>query len=93
MNIQINNAEEAEMPETMVKNCQVLLERRIKKEFPDALPEPETEITILYSDEDPAGEAHEGDDTAYFLYFTVEKVDSEAEGDPDKASIELALMF
>lgn len=93
MTINLINVEEAGMPEAMASHCKILLERRIKKEFPDALPEPGAEVTILYSEKDPLWETLESDDNAYFVYFVVENVEAGQGDDNNQAVLDLALMY
>ena len=76
MQILITNAAEAEMPEEMQENCQTLLLRRINHLFPDSFPKEGESLTILYSEKDPLLQSEEVDDTAYFIYFDVEKVEN-----------------
>lgn len=79
MKIELNNVEEAGMPEEMAGHCRQLIERQIVKNY-DGLPAAGDEITILYSEEDPLLENDEVDDSAYFLYFTVEKTEDGEDG-------------
>lgn len=89
MNIILTNGLEAGMPEVMIDNCRVLLERRIKKTFAE-MPEPGTEVTILYSDQDPLGQSDVVDDTAYFIYFVVETAEGK---DLESATVSVSLVF
>ena len=91
MKITLTNALEAGMPEEMIENCRQLIERRIQDTMQE-LPAQGTDVTILYSDKDPLGKTDQVDDTAYFIYFTVEKAEKGRGNRIDDAAIELALM-
>lgn len=93
MKIVITNFEEAGMPQSVADHCQILLERRIQKEFPDGLPEEGSEVTILYSEKDPLGESQEPDDQAYFIYFVVDRILTPEENNSEFATVELSLIF
>ncbi len=92
MEIILTNVEEAGMPTDMAENCKELISRRIQKEF-GGLPTAGAEVTILYSDKDPLGNSKEVDDTAYFIYFTVESVEAHPGGDPHAGKVKLTLMM
>jgi hypothetical protein len=92
MEIILTNAEEAGMPADMAENCRELISRRIQKEF-GGLPSAGAEVTILYSEKDPMGKTKEIDDTAYFIYFTVESVEAHHGGDPHAGKVKLTIMM
>lgn len=71
MKIEIANAVELGMPEDMMANCKQLLEWRIQK-IMTTIPEPGTNLEVLYSEKDPLGDSDVVDDEAYFVYFTIE---------------------
>ncbi|MBW1872694.1 MAG: hypothetical protein JRJ19_11555, partial [Deltaproteobacteria bacterium] len=60
MKIIVTGAEDAGMPEEMIKNSEKLLEWRIKE-----LPKIGDEVDVLYSEKDPLMESNELDDEAY----------------------------
>lgn len=93
MNITLLNTEDAGMPETTAGHCRILLERRIRKLYPEALPEPGEEIAILYSEADPLWEREEVDDNAYDIYFTVESAEIPDGAGREAAEIQLALLY
>ena len=92
MEIIITNADEAGMPIEMIEHCTELAARRIQKEF-GGPPSPGAEVTILYSEKDPLGKTNEADDNAYFIYFTVQSVETHHGGDPLAATIKLLLVM
>ena len=92
MEIIITNAEASGMPIEMVEHCKELVTRRIQKEFGGS-PSPGAEVTILYSEKDPFGKTNEVDDNAYFIYFTVQSVETHHGGDPLSATIKLLLVM
>jgi hypothetical protein len=93
MNILITNYQEAEMPEDKAGHCRILLERRIDNKFPDELPGPGADVTILYSEKDPLWETIDYDDHSYFIYMTVEKVELPEGADRDEATVYVKLEF
>ena len=92
MEIILTNAEAAGMPPEMAEHCRELVGRRIEKEF-GGPPSPGAEVTILYSEKDPLGKTKEVDDSAYFIYFTVESVEAHHGGDPHAARVKLSLVM
>jgi hypothetical protein len=88
MKIIINNAEEAEMPAEMIKNCEKLLEWRIEE-----MPEVGEELEVLYSEKDPLMESEEIDETAYHIYFTVTEIEPADETHPENATFYFDLVF
>lgn len=88
MKTQINNAEDAEMPLNIVKNCEELLKRQIKE-----LPEIGSEFQVLYSEKDPLGEKDEVDDESYFIYFVVAEISPKGERNLDRTTIGFDLVF
>ncbi len=89
MEIILTNVAEAGMPESIAGHCRILLERRIQKLFPGALPGLGADVTILYSEKDPLWERLESDDSAYFVHFSVEEV----EGNGAEARVFVRLEF
>lgn len=92
MEIILTNVEAAGMPAEMAEHCAVLAERRIQKEF-GGPPSPGAEVIILYSEKDPLGKSKEVDDSAYFIYFTVDSVEPHHGGDPHAARVKLSLVM
>lgn len=92
MNIILTNTEDAGMPEEMAGFCRQLLERRILNTF-DTAPEPGADVTILFSENDPLMESEELDETAYDIYFTVEKTEIPAGGKWQDGTVYLNLVF
>ncbi|QQS30937.1 MAG: hypothetical protein IPM47_08460 [Sphingobacteriales bacterium] len=93
MNIVITNFEEAGMPQEMADNCCKLIAWRIEDTY-DALPAEGDDITILYSETDPLQETDKVDDSAFFIYFDVVKVESVPDDtNPDNATVYLELVF
>jgi hypothetical protein len=89
MQIILTNASQAGMSDTMQSHCRQLLEWRIRKKF-TALPRPGDDVTILYSEKDPLMEKDEVDDRAYFIHFTVAKVEG-SNNDPDAGDVVIYL--
>jgi hypothetical protein len=89
MKIELTNAAEAGMPETMIGHCRELVARRLRQLFP-GLPEPGADFEILYSEKDPLMEKAEPDDEAYFLYFSVASVEGDV---PENAVVAVDLMI
>jgi hypothetical protein len=92
MEIILTNVEAAGMPAEMAEHCKELVARRIQKEF-GGTPSPGAEVTILYSEKDPLGKTKEPDDSAYFIYFTVESVEAHHGGDPHGGKVKLKLVM
>jgi hypothetical protein len=88
MKIIINGADDAGMPEEMIKNCEKLVEWRIEE-----LPKVGDDVDILYSEKDPLQESDELDDEAYAIYFSVSKIEPVGEKDLEKVTITLDLNF
>lgn len=88
MKIVITNAAEADMPAEMQSHCEQLLLQRIA-----ALPAIGDELTVLYSENDPLGEAGEVDDSAYFVYFGVTDIECPDLANPANASISVELLY
>ncbi len=84
MEIIHTNAREMGMPEEMISHCSILIARRIERKYNGKV-EAGTDVSILYSDKDPLGTSGEVDDSAYEVYFTVDKVDG------DKAYVRLEM--
>lgn len=76
MEIIHTNAREAGMPEEMIGHCTTLIGRRIEKKYNGKV-EPGADVSVLYSEKNPLGTTGEVDDTAYDVYFTVEKVEGD----------------
>jgi hypothetical protein len=90
MEIIITETEESGMPEEMINNMTKLLQQRFKE-----IPKIGEEIDILYSEKDPLMDKGlwDKDDEAYMVYFSVVGIDPLNEGDLDKITITVELIF
>jgi len=88
MKVIVDGADDAGMPEEMIKNCEKLVERQIEE-----LPKLGDDIDILYSEKDPLQESDEVDDQAYATYFSVAAIEPPGENDLDKVTITVVLNF
>jgi hypothetical protein len=88
MKVIVDGADDAGMPDDMIKNCEKLVEWRIKE-----LPKVGDDVDILYSEKDPLMENDEVDDEAYAIYFSVAAIEPPGEKDLDKLTITVVLNF